>query len=480
MKSKSASVGVPSVASEFRSVRLPDRRLDKRLRKLADCLSAAPEKGFPRAAGSDGALEALYRFLNNGRVSAQVVMEGHFEQTGERARGAGTVLVAHDTTEMRFDGESEREGLGFLGPNAKGFLLHTALCIAADGTRRPLGVLGAKPLVRTALRPKRHGRRLSGPEYAQLQDKESERWPALVDECERRIGKQVSMIHVMDREADAYPLLSMLVEQGRRFVVRLARDRTLCSEPDEGPHKLTEALENAQDVLELEVPISRRRGSTAPRARRTFAPRNSRIARLHVRVVNVQLQRPRYLPELPETVSLQVVHVHEVGAPEGEQAVSWVLATTEPTTTRPELLKVLEHYRCRWQIEEYFKALKTGCAFEHRQLESYDALLRALAVFLPIAWQLLLVRNLARTNPDAPAHVVLEPVQIDVLREFSSYKMPPAPTARDALLAVAALGGHIRNNGDPGWIVLGRGMEDLLLLQAGWTAALKASRRSDQ
>jgi hypothetical protein len=37
---------------------------------------------------------------------------------------------------------------------------------------------------------------------------------------------------------------------------------------------------------------------------------------------------------------------------------------------------------------------------------------------------------------------------------------------------IAALGGHIRSNGDPGWMVLGRGLSQLLVLAAGWRAAL--------
>jgi hypothetical protein len=44
------------------------------------------------------------------------------------------------------------------------------------------------------------------------------------------------------------------------------------------------------------------------------------------------------------------------------------------------------------------------------------------------------------------------------------------PSAQDALRAVAQLGGHIRNNGPPGWQVLGRGYESLLLVQLEWIA----------
>ena len=39
-------------------------------------------------------------------------------------------------------------------------------------------------------------------------------------------------------------------------------------------------------------------------------------------------------------------------------------------------------------------------------------------------------------------------------------RLPKRPTARDAMLAVAALGGHLKSNGDPGGLVLGRGMHD--------------------
>ena len=44
----------------------------------------------------------------------------------------------------------------------------------------------------------------------------------------------------------------------------------------------------------------------------------------------------------------------------------------------------------------------------------------------------------------------------------------------DAMLAVAALGGHLKRNGDPGWLVLGRGMHDLLVMELGWRAREQA------
>jgi hypothetical protein len=48
--------------------------------------------------------------------------------------------------------------------------------------------------------------------------------------------------------------------------------------------------------------------------------------------------------------------------------------------------------------------------------------------------------------------------------------MPKQPSIRDAMLAVAGLDGRLPRNGDPGWLVLGRRMHDLLLLELGWRA----------
>jgi hypothetical protein len=131
----------------------------------------------------------------------------------------------------------------------------------------------------------------------------------------------------------------------------------------------------------------------------------------------------------------------------------------------------VDFYRARWTIEEFFKAIKTGCAFEKRQIEDLHGLLNVLALCAPIAWQMLALRAEARRKPDRLAAEILTKTQVDVLRVFARKPLPDKPTVRDALLAIAALGGHIRRNGEPGWQTLGRGYEQLLTLVQGWNAA---------
>jgi hypothetical protein len=166
------------------------------------------------------------------------------------------------------------------------------------------------------------------------------------------------------------------------------------------------------------------------------------------------------------------VRVHEKHPGRGVDPVEWRLVTSEPIETVEDVAGIVDGYRARWLIEEYFRALKQGCAYEKRQLESKHALLNALAVFAPIAWQLLALRQLSRDQADLPAGAVLSPMKLTVLQRHPDVRLRPNATIRDAMLAIAALGGHIKNNGDPGWQVLGRGFEDLLLLERGAALAL--------
>ena len=61
--------------------------------------------------------------------------------------------------------------------------------------------------------------------------------------------------------------------------------------------------------------------------------------------------------------------------------------------------------------------------------------------------------------------------EIAVLRARGRTKLPAEPTIQDAYLAIAALGGHIKYSGKPGWLTLARGYEKLELLVEGWVAA---------
>lgn len=448
-----------------------DARINARCAEIRQIASTRPGLSFPFMMGTESAREALYRFLRNRKVTMDKLIAPHFEATRRRARERPVVLHVHDTTEFSFAGECRRQGLGEL-PNGQGFLAHVALAVDPQD-RTPLGVIGMETIFReTKRKPERTeaSRRST--------DKESARWARLAAATESS-ADHPAVVHVMDREADAFELLAELSARGSRYVIRMQYDRQAVGNDGKWV-PLLDLIEDAPEVLEREVTLSRRSKNRPLGPRTTHPPRAGRIARLAISARSITLQRPaRRNNHLPPTLTVNVVRVSEIEPPPGEPAVQWLLVTSEPITTSEQTALVVDYYRCRWVIEEYFKALKLGCRYESRQLEGRSSLLNALALFVPIAWRLLLFRTLARSPTSGPATRVLTATQIAVLETLLKRELPNDVTIATALLAVARLGGHIKSNGWPGWEVIGRGYQRLLEAETGWCAAT-GEARSDQ
>ena len=56
------------------------------------------------------------------------------------------------------------------------------------------------------------------------------------------------------------------------------------------------------------------------------------------------------------------------------------------------------------------------------------------------------------------------------IHHFSKKPLPDELTVVQALYAIAAIGGHLKRNGLPGWLTFGRGFETLRAYEAGWCA----------
>jgi hypothetical protein len=460
---------IPAISAELGGADLGDERLNRRLGLLADQLAERPDESFPKAL-DDAQLEAAYRFFGNDRVSPEAILAPHFRQSARRAAEGERVLVVHDTTQFDFPGNSKREGLGrLIKPAAQGFFGHFSLALSADGARVPLGLLALETVFRL-------DRSIGHKNWTPAKNRgERARWLNCIDDAETLLAGRTKAIHVMDREADSYALLAGLADRGRDFVVRSFQDRVLVDHEA----RLREVARAANPSIRREVPLSPRPHIRGPKGERHPA-RRFRIASLSIAALAVELPRPSEAGNAgAATIRVNVIHVFEKRPPAGEAAVEWFLLTTLPIDTPDAVAFAVDCYRARWVIEEFFKALKTGCQYESRQLESADSLLNALAIFAPVAWRLLLLRHLARNDAKAPATAALTPKQLQVLKAVAKKPLPPRPTVRDAMLAVAALGGHLKSNGDPGWLVLGRGLHDLLLLELGWRARDQAER-SDQ
>lgn len=416
---------------------------------------------FPKLFKDPADLEAVYRFFANPAFDGQALASGHIAKTVERVRGTdGRVLAVHDSTELRYFGD--REDLGYL-KNGQGLLFHPALAVAPVG-RVALGLLNFQ-----MLRLPEPERELSKAERQKKsrttlrEDKACIRWDEGAKAAERTVGMEGKLVHVMDQEADSFALLANLVKAGCHFIIRGQIGRTVNGR---GGEKVEEVLQASPAILEREVPLSERgpkkKGRTA--SRNNCQPvRHARMAKLEVRAQQLTRRRPAHAQTEARELSLNVVHVREISAPEGEQPIEWLLYTTEPIYSADEVTWVIDSYCARWTIEEYFKALKTGCAVEKRQLTSGDKLEKVVALFAPVAWRLLLLRSLSREKPDTPAKQLFDDDSLLVLKALLPHrKIGDDPTVLEIYLAIANLGGHLKRNGPPGWQTLSHGYEELL------------------
>ena len=451
------------VVQQALSASFKDRRLTLRLANIVEKLAASPAASFPTIFNA-AELEGAYRFFGNPNVTGEIILSGHYASVVKLSALQPTLIV-HDTTKFVFDPEGERVGLGRIRTGGQAFFAHFSLVLSADGKRRPLGVAALQTWVRD-----------DDPDAP----RERDRWARGVDIASSRLGQTAKRIHVMDREADDYALFAHLAKHNQSFVIRLMHDRILGEQFDGKAVKISNILSQVEFIVQRSATLSRRKdGGRSPAQKKTHSARAARTAKLAVGALRIEI--PRRLTsgdDLPERLPINLVRVLEIDAPEGVEPVEWLLLTDQPIETPEDLDRIVDTYRARWTIEELFKVIKTGCAFEKRQLEEYEGLVNALAATIPIACKALELRTRARIEPDS-TDILLDADHLLVLRAKGRLKLPAQPTNREILLAVAALGGHIKWNGDPGWKTICGGLEKLLSLTEGYRIA-KLQLASDQ
>jgi len=468
------------VLGEFDALILPDKRLVERVRSCVAAAWKAPSTSFPKMLEDVASLEGAYRLLNNERVSFDALHGAHQARTIERCASASSLVVVHDTTDVQTPYALASE-VGYLSTGEVGYRAHVTVAVSIEPNRpiRPLGVLSVQPTFRAERSKSNRKKRNSGAETARWKDRESARWGRGVEASAQALAGCQSVVHVMDREADSYALFSQIQQLGHGFVIRLRTERRARHADDalddDEWSTLGKLATEMKGVFKRDVPLSKRGAKRPPASLKTHPPRETREASLHFSAIQIETPKPHYVANAPASLSLGFVRVWEPHPPEGQEPVEWLLITNEPCETPEEIVRVVDLYRCRWIIEDFFKALKTGCALQERQLESRHALLNALALFLPIAVHLLWIRTCARDTPDAPASDVFTPLQLTVLRHRSHRRLPDNPTAKQALWVLAGIGGHIPNNGWPGWQVLGRAFVTLLEATAVWQIATRVA-----
>ena len=441
----------------FGTCELGDVRRNRRLILVAQDVAARPDGSTPEQTESWGDCKAAYRLFNQDDVTFDRIIAPHCQQTREVCRSGDVKLIINDTTEIDYGHKRQATGLGPTGNGSgRGFFLHSALMVdVADG--RVDGLAGQILFHRKPKRKRgaKNTRRRSA-------DRESVVWGDLVDQV-GRAPEGVKWVHVDDRGADDFEVFSRIQAQGNSCVIRAARLNRTMTSLDGCTRTLKELLETlpCQDVRELQVPAQK----DSPARQATLELRFTEVRMPVPKVLTPWLKERRPL----ESLTLWVVELREVNVPKGITGLHWVLYTMEPVTKIAQANTVIAWYERRPTIEDYHKALKTGCHVEQRYYETSDRLERVTGLLSVVAVRLMQLKTAAKETPDRPAREVAPLQWVRLVQMARRKPVNENMTIYEFVRALGGLGGHLgrKSDGEPGWITVWRGFEKLMLLVRG-------------
>jgi hypothetical protein len=446
-------------SQNFADCKLGNKRLNQRALLIGKALVVGFGQALSMIFQEENPLKRAYEFLANSKAQFNLLTQPHRQNTAIEAAALPVVLAVGDTTYLDYKNIiAKRDGYGPIGSGGNGLILHSTLAVEPlQG--QSLGLLWQKRMSRepkakppSVETPKQKKTRIASERKANrnkpFEAKESYRWVEALkavtlqfqavekhsqqtqqqpQETALLIAHKTRIIHIFDREGDIAEVFDSVRQMERTgVIVRAAHDRSL--EPNTVHLWEHLRVQPIQCYQEVELPET--------------AKRKARKANLAIRFCPVQLRSPRRLDN-QNPIEVYGVYAVEIDPPEGEEAVSWMLLTTEPVTNVELAATILRWYTYRWHVEEDHKILKSGCKVESYRLSatSMEALLGFLTV---IAAELLRVTYLYRTQPQAPAQTVLSPSQLNVLKANSA-KLPKMLTVAWAVEAVARLGGYLEH-----------------------------------
>jgi len=307
------------IEEELAATKLPDARLEKRLRSLVEQMAAGLGRSIPLACQDWAATKAAYRFFSNQRVCDEQILAGHFEATRERlGSGEEPILVLHDTTEFPYKRDDvDAVGLVSKGSVRKdahgrpvyfttcGICLHSSMAVTWEGL--PLGLAAAKFWSRTAFQGGVAKRKAHN---APVEEKESVRWVENLRASTGRLGQPGRLIHVGDRESDIFDLFAVAKQLETHFLVRTRADRLA----DGGPETVAQAVGQSPCQGLYRIAVRNRKGEHSE-------------AVLEVRYQRVRIQISKGKQKRYPEQTVTVIEAREQQIPPDRDRIDWKLVT---------------------------------------------------------------------------------------------------------------------------------------------------------
>lgn len=419
---------------ELSGIELGDARLEKRAAVLLDELGKKPSASIPMACGGWGETLAAYRFLGNEKCHWADILAPHTACTQARMANHPVVLCIQDTTVLDFNGQ-KTEGLGPLSYEAqRGMFVHPTLAVTPE--RLQLGLLDSWMWARefkdkNGMRPGIN---------------ESVRWV----EGYERVAElamelpQTRLVYMSDREGDLLPLMQKAnsLNFAADLLIRGKHNRALAT----GEGKLWDQVGEAEPLGQIEFCLPGRKG------------RPARQVTQELRVLRVKFRSGT----AGETFEMTALLAKETDAPSGVKPVEWRLLTNRNPKALEEAAELVDWYRCRWEIEQFFNVLKNGCKIEELQLSSIGRIETALAFYFIIAWRVGYLLGLGKTCPDMDCEAVFAREEWQAAWVVKHKTLPQkAPTLNEMVRLIASFGGFLGRKCDkePGAKSLWQGLQ---------------------
>lgn len=445
------------VSDEFSTLKLGDVRVDKHAKKIIGRLASQPGAAITRVFNPWSEAKACYEFFHNGKVNAEKILSPHRKATIERIKKEPVVIVPQDTTALNYSNKLSIKNLGNIGgTKTRGFFAHPLIAITP--LRINLGIIDTKIWTRDLEKKKRSDHEA----YAlPIEEKEKVRWIEsyriacdVAKEC-----PNTQIITITDREGDFADLFEAVQtaqkenEKYAHIIVRSYHDRAIEPSTDatENENSSTGEQEKFEKKLRSKLKLSISLGEvkfTIPAT--TNQP--SRVITQTVKSTKVTFKkRSTGKNSNYQKVTMNAVMAIEENPPEGIEPLMWIFLTTLPVDTFEQAAIVLQYYLCRWEIEIFFKILKSGCDVEERRLTA-GAIIPLIAVFLVIAWRIMYAMKMGRTCPEMPCDAIFSTSEWKSVHKIlkKEIKIPDEPPTLGVFIKmIGTLGGYLNRKNDP-------------------------------
>lgn len=447
-------------SNEAETANFGDQRLNKRMETLLKQLGDKPSESIPTACSGWAETHAAYLFFDNDKVTFNQVLTSHIHASIERISCYPVVLLVQDTTDLVHTISKGPKGLGTLKKTEKHeIFLHPTIAITPH--RVCLGTLGAEIWERHEKSPRKERRNKP------INEKESSHWlNGYHTACEvAGTVPETLLVNIADREGDIYEWFLETEEYSpstrAQWIIRAAQDRLLDT-TDKNTRKIWEKLGKRPilGTVTFKLPAS--------------SNRKAREVEQTVRSARITLKAPYRAGYKFKNVEINAVLAREENPPLGVEAIEWLLLTSLPVHTFEQAATVLEWYTCRWEVEIFFRVLKSGCQVEKLQLETLDRLEPCLALYMIIAWRILFVTMFGRIYPALNCELIFTKEEWQAVHLVLNQTPLPSlpPSLGEIIPMIGRLGGHLgrKHDGPPGpksiWIGLRRIRDFVLVLDS--------------